>query len=136
MYFLLGKLPWQGLKVPHGVAGTASQKHRLILDKKTTTPLPELCRGCPVEFQEFIQYCRELQFDAKPNMTYVRNLFRDLYRRHGFENPKQWDWDTARAPSRPLSTKKDDNRPSTSQGGATGHRGRGGKAGHGQYLSV
>ena len=115
VYFLLGKLPWQGLKVPHGVAGTASQKHRLILDKKTTTPLPELCRGCPVEFQEFIQYCRELQFDAKPNMTYVRNLFRDLYRRHGFENPKQWDWDTARAPSRPLSTKKDDNRPSTSQ---------------------
>ena len=115
VYFLLGKLPWQGLKVPHGVAGTASQKHRLILDKKTTTPLPELCRGCPVEFQEFIQYCRELQFDAKPNMTYVRNLFRDLYRRHGFENPKQWDWDTARAPSRPLSTKKDDNQPSTSQ---------------------
>ena len=95
VYFLLGKLPWQGLKVPHGVAGTASQKHRLILDKKTTTPLPELCRGCPVEFQEFIQYCRELQFDAKPNMTYVRNLFRDLYRRHGFEKKsKQWDWDT------------------------------------------
>ena len=94
VYFLLGKLPWQGLKVPHGVAGTASQKHRLILDKKTTTPLPELCRGCPVEFQEFIQYCRELGFDEKPNMTYVRNLFRDLYRRHGFENPQQWDWDT------------------------------------------
>lgn len=116
VYFLLGKLPWQGLKVPHGVAGTASQKHRLILDKKTGTPLPELCRGCPVEFQEFIQYCRELQFDAKPNMTYVRNLFRDLYRRHGFENPKQWDWDAARPVPRPLSsTKANDNRPSTSQ---------------------
>ena len=27
-------------------------------------------------------------------MTYVRNLFRGLYRRHGFENSKQWDWDT------------------------------------------
>ena len=28
-------------------------------------------------------------------MTYVRNLFRDLYRRHGFEKKsKQWDWDT------------------------------------------
>ncbi|KAH8070689.1 protein kinase [Aureococcus anophagefferens] len=96
VYFLLGKLPWQGLKVPPNVSGTASQKHRLILDKKQLTPLPELCRGCPVEFQEFIQYCRELQFDAKPNMTYVRNLFRDLYRRHGFENPKQWDWDAPR----------------------------------------
>ena len=94
VYFLLGRLPWQGLKVPHGVAGTASQKHRVILDKKTATSLPELCQGCPVEFQEFLQYCRELQFDAKPDMTYVRNLFRGLYRRHGFENSKQWDWDT------------------------------------------
>ena len=121
VYFLLGRLPWQGLRVPSfdrgrfpgivvglgrgTVAGNASQKHRLLLDKKTiyrlilykktTIPLAELCRGCPVEFQEFIQYCRELQFDAKPNMTYVRNLFRDLYRRHGFEKKsKQWDWDT------------------------------------------
>ena len=94
VYFLLGRLPWQGLKVPHGVASTASQKHRVILDKKTATSLPELCQGCPVEFQEFLQYCRELQFDAKPDMTYVRNLFRGLYRRHGFENSKQWDWDT------------------------------------------
>ena len=58
VYFLLGKLPWQGLKVPPNVAGTASQKHRLILDRKQTTPLPELCRGCPVEFQEFIQFGR------------------------------------------------------------------------------
>ena len=121
VYFLLGRLPWQGLMVPSfgrgrfpGIvvaglgrgtdAGTASLKdrlilykktiHRLILHKKTTIPLSELCRGCPVEFQEFIQYCRELGFDEKPNMTYVRNLFRDLYRRHGFENPHQWDWDT------------------------------------------
>ena len=45
-------------------------------------------------------------------MTYVRNLFRDLYRRHGFENPQQWDWDAARAPPRPLSTETDD-RPGT-----------------------
>ncbi|KAH8054832.1 protein kinase [Aureococcus anophagefferens] len=99
VYFLLGKLPWQGLKVPPNVSGTASQKHRLILDKKQLTPLPSSA-GLPVEFQEFIQYCRELQFDAKPNMTYVRNLFRDLYRRHGFENPKQWDWDARARPRR------------------------------------
>ena len=45
-------------------------------------------------------------------MTYVRNLFRDLYRRHGFENPQQWDWNAARASPRPLSTETDD-RPGT-----------------------
>ena len=44
VYFLLGKLPWQGLKLPANAQGTASQKHRLILDKKQLTPLSELCR--------------------------------------------------------------------------------------------
>lgn len=93
VYFLLGKLPWQGLKLPPNVNGTASQKHQLILDKKQLTALPDLCRGCPREFQEYLQYCRELQFDAKPDMAYVRGIFRQLYKKHGFEDGAPWDWD-------------------------------------------
>ena len=72
MYFLLGSLPWQGLKLPPGAANNASGKHRLILQKKQATPLDELCASCPPQFQEYLTYCRSLKFEAKPNMNYVR----------------------------------------------------------------
>ena len=94
VYFLLGKLPWQGLKLPANLQGTASQKHQLILDKKQLTSLPELCRGCPKEFQQYLQYCRELQFDAKPDLPYLRTLFKRLAQTHGYDgvNPN-FDWE-------------------------------------------
>ncbi|KAJ8598890.1 hypothetical protein CTAYLR_010273, partial [Chrysophaeum taylorii] len=96
VYFLLGKLPWQGLKLPPNVQGTASQKHQLILDKKQLTSLPELCRGCPREFQDFLHYCRELQFDAKPDVAYLRGVFRQLYKNQGFLDNAPWDWESQR----------------------------------------
>ena len=54
VYFLLGSLPWQGLKLPPGAANNASGKHRLILQKKQATPLEELCASCPPQFQEYL----------------------------------------------------------------------------------
>lgn len=106
VYFLLGKLPWQGLKLPSNVNGTASRKHQLILDKKNSTPLEELCRGCPQEFQEFLQYCRDLKFDAKPDMAYLRGIFRQLYENKGYANVLEWDWelDQTRPSTEPVSS--------------------------------
>ena len=105
VYFLLGKLPWQGLKLPANVQGTASQKHQLILDKKQLTSLGDLCRGCPKEFQEYLQYCRELQFDAKPDVAYLRGIFRKLATSQGFDNlPPAWDWDKAQKSIVPQKT--------------------------------
>lgn len=42
MYFLLGGLPWQGLK-----AATNKQKYEKIGEKKQSTPVGELCNGFP-----------------------------------------------------------------------------------------
>ena len=78
IYFLKGTLPWQGLK-----AKNAQKKYRLILEKKQQVSIAQLCQGCPSQFAEFLAYTRSLKFDAKPDIPYLRKLFRDLYHAQG-----------------------------------------------------
>lgn len=42
-----------------------------------------LCKGLPLEFVTYFQYCRSLRFDDKPDYSYLRKLFRDLFAREG-----------------------------------------------------
>ena len=42
-----------------------------------------LCKGFPLEFATYFQYCRSLRFDDKPDYSYLRKLFRDLFARDG-----------------------------------------------------
>ena len=44
VYFLTGKLPWQGLKAPN-----RSKKYEFILDRKVSLAPEMLCRGLPGE---------------------------------------------------------------------------------------
>eukprot|EP00968_Pinguiococcus_pyrenoidosus_P005159 scaffold334_cov241-Pinguiococcus_pyrenoidosus.AAC.22 len=89
VYFLKGGLPWQGLK-----ARNAQKKYRMILEKKQAVSVQQLCDGLPSQFADYLAYCRSLKFDAKPNMTYLRGLFRDLYQEEGFADQDfVWDWE-------------------------------------------
>lgn len=78
MYFMRGSLPWQGLK-----AATKRQKYEKISEKKMSTPIEVLCKGYPMEFVTYFQYCRSLRFDDKPDYSYLRKMFRDLFAREG-----------------------------------------------------
>ncbi|CAG8544587.1 11854_t:CDS:2, partial [Dentiscutata heterogama] len=80
MYFCRGSLPWQGLK-----AATKKQKYDRIMEKKMTTPTELLCRTFPNEFAIYLNYTRSLRFDDKPDYSYLRKLFRDLFVREGFQ---------------------------------------------------
>lgn len=91
MYFLRGALPWQGLK-----AATKKQKYDRIMEKKMTTPTDLLCRGFPHEFGIFLNYTRALRFDDKPDYSYLRKLFRDLFVREGFQYDYVFDWSVQR----------------------------------------
>ncbi|WVO18127.1 casein kinase I isoform delta [Cryptococcus depauperatus] len=87
MYFLRGQLPWQGLK-----AATKKQKYDHIMEKKMTTPTEILCRGFPHDFAIYLNYCRSLRFDDKPDYSYLRKLFRDVFVREGFQYDYVFDW--------------------------------------------
>ncbi|KAF7843530.1 casein kinase 1-like protein 2 [Senna tora] len=87
MYFLRGSLPWQGLK-----AGTKKQKYEKISEKKVSTSIESLCRGYPSEFASYFHYCRSLRFDDKPDYSYLKRLFRDLFIREAFQFDYVFDW--------------------------------------------
>ncbi|CAH1795625.1 unnamed protein product [Owenia fusiformis] len=87
MYFLRGSLPWQGLK-----AATKRQKYERISEKKMSTPIEELCKGFQAEFATYLNFCRSLRFDDKPDYSYLRQLFRNLFHRQGFTYDYVFDW--------------------------------------------
>jgi casein kinase I family protein HRR25 len=84
---LRGQLPWQGFK-----AATKKEKYDHITAKKMTTPTDLLCRGFPDEFGIFLNYCRTLNFDEKPDYSYLRKLFRNLFVREGYQYDYVFDW--------------------------------------------
>lgn len=87
VYLLKGKLPWQGLP---GI--TKEDKYRNIMKKKASTTLEELCLGFPSEFIIFINYCRTLRFEEKPDYSYLRRLFKELLARENLVNDSLFDW--------------------------------------------
>ena len=87
LHFCRGSLPWQGLK-----AATKKQKYDRIMEKKMTTPTEVLCRGFPNEFAIYLNYTRSLRFDDKPDYSYLRKIFRDLFVREGFQYDYVFDW--------------------------------------------
>jgi casein kinase I family protein HRR25 len=91
LYFLRGHLPWQGLK-----AATKKQKYDRIMEKKMSSSPELLCRGFPNEFGIFLNYCRALRFDDKPDYSHLRKLFRDLFVREGYQYDYVFDWSVLR----------------------------------------
>ena len=87
LYFLRGQLPWQGLR-----AANKKQKYQRILEKKMSTPFKLLCKGFPREFCTYLEYCRTMSFDDKPNYAYLKKLFRDVFVREKFIDDGEYDW--------------------------------------------
>ncbi|MFS7888761.1 putative protein kinase CK1-CK1 family [Helianthus anomalus] len=93
MYFIRGSLPWQGLK-----AGNKKQKYDRISEKKMLTPVEVLCKSYPSEFTSYFHYCRSLRFEDKPDYSYLKRLFRDLFIREGYQFDYVFDWTVLKYP--------------------------------------
>lgn len=87
VYFLLGKLPWQGISHK-----TLAGKNIRTRDCKMQTPVEVLCSNIPEEFAKYLNYCRSLQFEGKPDYAYLKKLFRTLFFSMGFTNDTMFDW--------------------------------------------
>lgn len=87
-YFACGSLPWQGLKAP-----TDKERNELLKEKKLSLSGKDLCGDVlPSEFATYINYTRSLRFNDKPNYSYLRKLFRHVFRSEGFKYDNVFDW--------------------------------------------
>ena len=54
-------------------ANTKKQKYQKIMDKEMSTSISSLCKGLPDELRKYLEYCRSLRFEDKPNYPYLRD---------------------------------------------------------------
>ncbi len=87
IFFLKGKLPWQGLR-----GSTKSKRSENIFNTKNNTSLHKLCEGLPREFYLYIKYCRILRFLQKPDYDLLRNLFIVLFKNNSYKLDYVYDW--------------------------------------------
>lgn len=87
LYFLRGSLPWQGLP-----AQSKKEKYEKIMERKISTPVDTLCRGFPQEFASYLNYCRNLRFEDRPDYLYLKRMFKDLLLRENYTNDLIFDW--------------------------------------------
>lgn len=88
VYFLKGRLPWQGIK-----AKTKQQKYERIMEKKMCTPLDSLCKDLPKEFITYFKYVRSLRFEDRPDYIFLRRLFQNVRERQGtIIMDHEYDW--------------------------------------------
>lgn len=71
VYFLKGKLPWQG------VQGRDKKKRKKRIGRmKAKTSHHELCDGLPSGLREYLEHCDQLEFDQAPDYNFLRSLIR------------------------------------------------------------
>ena len=87
MYFLRSSLPWQGLH-----ASIGEDKYNKILTKKRGTSGEELCKGFPKEFVEYINYTRNLEFEAEPDYKFLRGLLLSVLEKENQPYDFFYDW--------------------------------------------
>lgn len=87
MYFLRGSLPWQGLKAPSN-----KQKYEKIGLKKRSTSVNELCYGFPIQFAQYLDYVRKLEFDDNPDYEYLIGLMDKAFISIDQVEDDHYDW--------------------------------------------
>ena len=87
MYFLLGVLPWQGLKIKKN-----EDQFEKIAEKKYNTPFEELTDGQPEEFLMYFKYIDNLKFEDQPNYVYLIGLFQTMIDKYCRECFYDFDW--------------------------------------------
>lgn len=87
MYFLRGRLPWQGL-----VVKGKENKYEKILKKKRETELSALCKGYPKQFEEYLEYTKKLGYEEDPDYGYLRGLLEGVVKENEYGLDNMFDW--------------------------------------------
>ena len=101
LFFLLGRLPWQGY-----VSNSKEDKYYKITEIKKKTTAKELCENLPTQFEQYIIYTRNLKYEQTPDYDYLKNLFRTLLKENNWSFDYYYDWDKDRVYNTDIKDKK------------------------------
>ena len=87
IYFIKGKLPWQGVS-----GKNKEEKYKKIKERKIDTPITELSRGLPPQFLKFFELVRNIGFEDAPDYAALRTLLADMFTEKNYENDFMYDW--------------------------------------------
>ena len=87
VYLLKGSLPWQSIK-----ARNKYEKVKNILVYKIETSSSDLCSGLPNEFENYIDYCKNLEINEIPDYERLKNLFLSVLHKEKEEFDYIYDW--------------------------------------------
>ena len=76
IYFLRGRLPWQGIRCKD-----KDKRYQKIAHIKQTVPIAEICRGLPPLFGALLRSVRGLGFTEAPPYQQYRAMFKALSRK-------------------------------------------------------
>jgi casein kinase 1/casein kinase I family protein HRR25 len=69
--------------------GKSPEKEQIIRERKQQAEECGLFNGVPIEFKNYFEHIRS---DKKLDYSYLLRLFRNLFRRKGFEYDCVFDW--------------------------------------------
>ena len=89
VYFLKGRLPWQGL-----AAKNKEERYKKILKKKMEISSKELCEELPEEFEKYIEYTKKMEYLEEPDYEMLRGLFNTVLKKENKKFDYIYDWTT------------------------------------------
>ena len=86
-FFNHGRLPWQGVSCK-----AKAEKYVKIYTMKKNLNYEEFCKNMPREIIDYMNYCKDLEFEQKPNYDYLRGLFENILKNKGTYNDLHFSW--------------------------------------------
>jgi serine/threonine protein kinase len=87
IFFLIKKLPWQGIK-----AQTHAKRNNKICESKEDFNIDEHKDLIPSEFIKIFKYVKRLKFNEEPNYNMIRNAFKKILNDNNYKEDGNFSW--------------------------------------------
>ena len=85
---LKGKLPWKG----KGKMGMTPEEKKEFAKLKQSISAENLCEDLPIQMKEYINYCRNLEYEDIPDYEMLKKLFMDMITKNNEVFDYVYDW--------------------------------------------
>jgi hypothetical protein len=74
-------------------AQNKDERYLRIMEVKRDTKPEDLCKGFPHEFETYVSYTRNLEYEQDPDYDMLKNLFLKVLKDEGYYLDYYYDWD-------------------------------------------